>query len=95
MRNQKVYASKKILNKVGFHGTAALSINIRLEYNKEKDKYTPEGQIAISDCHRTINLAAWSDGEDGYDNLIFKVSTLAKEFVRLERALKRKKKLVK
>jgi hypothetical protein len=88
---EKIFADSKLLNKAGFHSTAAIAYNISVE--KINNKVFTSGEINISDCSRTINLDLDCSKEKELQNALFKVQTLINTFKSIKTNLKEAYKL--
>lgn len=72
----KKFAISALLNKPGFHSTAAIAAHVKAPrcYNK-KGRYI-DGTITISDCIRAIDLDVSGTKPEDYDNALYKIDTL-------------------
>ena len=85
MTNKKLQ-SKTLLNKTGFHTVAAISVDlstdIGTDYLKDKNrkKIYIDGEVAISDCNRSISLNFdWYNSKEKV-NALRKLDILIKRF---------------
>lgn len=84
MSEKLAHARKDLLNKPGFHSTAAISSVIKISFEEDgvgKKNGFVDINFQMSDCHRSINLDFPIGDEARFDNSMFKIQTLIDHMV--------------
>lgn len=83
------YSFGKLLNKVGFHSTAAITFTVPImEYGKRKGKRDRDTNLNISDCYRTINLDFNWENVSNKSNSLHKIKVMRQALDALEKVIK-------
>ena len=83
------YSFGKLLNKVGFHSTAAVAFTVPImEYGKRKGKRDRDTNLNISDCSRTINLEFNWENTSEKSNSLHKIKVMRQALDALEKVIK-------